>query len=461
MKMNRQKLFIILTLILSLLLISCTPEVAQDPNMNKNNVKEQKIGEPFDKNDIEPDINHTRIKEDNKLSANLEGKGHIDYLLRDKSFLQYDEKISNFSVGNWNASRTFQNLVPTVFNVSLIYNKYLMPFDYFLVTSESIPIHDRPSLSSNIVGEGKIYDKIKLVNEVEGERIQTLDSNKWYGVSFYNSNGVPAQGFVPIGSGEVRTFRFESMYDAIKKLEDELIKNKHGYISNYKDTNGSPPLLNGKGIDNYGMQAYQSVPAYSSLEKLNDFRYFPDGMLVFVLGEVKGFFKVKCIDYEGEYWIPKKYISFDNNLDRFTKSVIVDIANQNQAVFEKRGSKWTLVSYTLATTGVKGKRKYETPIGYFKVMDKKERFYYVSENTNEIIGYAPYGVRFTQGAYIHGVPVEYTVKDGEKFDPGIKEYLFTIGTVPRSHKCIRNFTSHAKFLYDWVDNNDTVVIVIK
>ncbi|WP_077367050.1 L,D-transpeptidase [Anaerosalibacter sp. Marseille-P3206] len=452
MKGCKFKLIIILILISIMLFVSCTPKVSEGPNINKNRGKEQKNLETLDENDIEPDISHISIGEDNKLTANLKEKGHIDYFLRDKELVKYSEKITNFSAGNWNTKRTFQTLVPTVFNVSLMYNKYLMPYDYLLVTSESVSIYDSPSLNSKIVGEGKMFDKIQLVNEVE---------DNWYGVSFYDSNGKIVQGFIPSSSGDVRTFRFQNMYNVIKRLEDELAKNKHGYISNYKDTNGSPPLLNGKAIDNYGMQAYQSAPAYSNLNDLNNFRYFPDGMMVFILGEVKGYFKVKCIEYEGEYWVPKKYISFDNNLDRFAKCVVVDTTNQNQVAFEKMGSKWTLVSYTLATTGVKGKRKYETPIGYFKVMDKKERFYYVDDNTNEVTGYAPYGVRFTQGAYIHGVPVEFKIINGKKTDPGIKEYLHTIGTVPRSHKCVRNFTSHAKFLYNWTDSNDTVIIVIK
>ena len=301
MNCKRKKFIIVLTLIFSFVFISCTPEVLEKPR--SDNIEESETEGSLDEVDVEPNINHESIKKDHKLSANLDG--HIDYLIRDNSFLQFTERITNFSVGNWNAGRTFNTVVPTVFNVSLLYNKYIMPFDYFLVTCESVPIHDRPSSNSNIIGEAKLFDKMQLVNEVEGEKIQSINSNKWYGVGFYDTNGTPSQGFIPSGSGEVRTFRFESMYGAIKKLEDNLVKNKQGYISNYKDNNGSPPLLNGKGIDSYGMQAYQSAPACSSLDNLNEFRYLPDGMLVFILGEVKGYFKVKCIDYEGEYWIPK------------------------------------------------------------------------------------------------------------------------------------------------------------
>lgn len=48
-------------------------------------------------------------------------------------------------------------------------------------------------------------------------------------------------GFVPNGSGEIRSFKFDTMFSNLKKLEDELNKGKYGYISNYRDANGSPP----------------------------------------------------------------------------------------------------------------------------------------------------------------------------------------------------------------------------
>ena len=129
MKVKRVKFIIILTLIYSIVLISCTPEVSKKPSSDKSKIEENVDEKLSEEVDVEPNISHESIKEDNKLSANLEG--HIDYLLRDKSFLQYSERLSNFSVGSWNASRTFETVVPTVFNVSLLYNKYIMPFDYF------------------------------------------------------------------------------------------------------------------------------------------------------------------------------------------------------------------------------------------------------------------------------------------------------------------------------------------
>jgi len=63
--------------------------------------------------------------------------------------------------------------------------------------------------------------------------------------------------------------------------------------------------------------------------------------------------------------------------------------------------------------------------------------YYVKDGTSEIAGYAPYASRFTNGAYIHGVPVQYPHKN-------IIEYSPSLGTTPRSHMCVRNASSHAK-----------------
>lgn len=72
-------------------------------------------------------------------------------------------------------------------------------------------------------------------------------------------------------------------------------------------------------------------------------------MIVFVQGDVKGYYKVKALGYEGTYWIPKEYVSFDNNIDKLTKAVVVDVTNQNQAVFEKyrEAGIWFLIIWQL------------------------------------------------------------------------------------------------------------------
>jgi lipoprotein-anchoring transpeptidase ErfK/SrfK len=180
-----------------------------------------------------------------------------------------------------------------------------------------------------------------------------------------------------------------------------------------------------------------------------------------VLEEDERFYKVTTLNFEGMYYVPKKYVSFKNSLEQLRQVIVVDRKNQNQGVFEFKDDQWVLVSYTLATTGAKEKYKFETPLGYYMAIEKKAKFLYLDDVTREIAGYAPYAIRFTGGAYIHGVPVDFEKKDGKLVDPGHKEYLFTLGTVPRSHKCVRNYTSHAEFLYNWVQVGSSAVIVIE
>ena len=61
-------------------------------------------------------------------------------------------------------------------------------------------------------------------------------------------------------------------------------------------------------------------------------------------------------------------------------------------------------------------------------------------------------VVFTDGAYIHGVPVNAPRKTQIEYSP-------SLGTTPRSHMCVRNATSHAKFIYDWAPVNELLFCI--
>lgn len=191
------------------------------------------------------------------------------------------------------------------------------------------------------------------------------------------------------------------------------------------------------------------------------FRYIPDGILVRIINEVDDFYHVDVPTFVSSFYVPKQYIDINNVLDNLNHVVVIDRNMQNQGAFEVQDDELYLISYTLSTTGVSGERSYETTLGSYKTIEKKDRFYYLGAGTQEIAGYAPFAIGFTGGAYIHGVPVSYTTKNGEKFDPGTIEYLSTIGTFPRSSMCVRNYTSHAEFLYNWMDIDNGAVVVIE
>ncbi len=451
MKKNCYFSFLIVCIIF---IVSCSPKTIN----RGNKIIEEDVR--YDENYLESNINGINIREDEDITESAIKRGSIDYLL---SSNQETIKNSNLGISLANAlvTKTFNIEKKRNFDIDLMYNKYLMPNDYIVITEEKTNIYNSPMEERSVLGEAYLYEKIKVINELEGSLINEKNMNKWYSIAWTNENGELLYGFIPENVGLLRTFRFDKMYDSIIEFEKQLKNSRYGYVSNYKNINGAPPLINNKDRDKYGINAYQSAPLYYNLKDMKEMRYVPDGMMVFILDESSEYFKVKIMDYEGEYWIPKKYVSLENNLNVLSKAIVVDINNQNEGVFEKRGDRWTLVSYGLATTGVQGTYTFETPVGKFKVLEKKDRFYYLDDITKEIAGYAPYGIRFAQGAYIHGVPVEYIKSDGENIDPGHKEFLFTIGTVPRSHKCVRNYTSHAKYLYDWVDTNNTGVIVFK
>ncbi|TAH60644.1 MAG: L,D-transpeptidase [Gottschalkiaceae bacterium] len=466
---------VILTIcVLALILTSCSIDGLRVPEKPNKNI--QKSGPDIDtseggtggesityRDDLENNINYIDVNVDMGLTKDFisEANGKKDILFqnnmanKDVNRPNTDRLTNSINVaGN---AQMYVTLIPDDIDVDLLYKEYNIPLDYLLITSEDTNIYSEPNLDSDVLGKAEQLSKVKLEGKATFNYLN--QTNEWYLLSWIE-NGNTTYGYVTVDKGVPRKFRFDKMSEEIKSLEFELEKYQYGYISNYKDRNGSPPLINGKAVDSFGIQAYQSAPAYYSLENKNEFRYFPDGMLVSILDEDKGHFKVKNLAYEGEYWIPKQFISFDDNLDNLNKVIVVDKTNQNEALFENRNGRWTMISYTLATTGMPEENKYETPTGSFKVLQKRDKFYYLNHRTNQIAGYAPYGTRFSAGAYVHGIPVEYKVVDGEKIDPGMKEYLVTIGTTPRSAKCVRNYTSHAKFVYDWADMNDTAVIIM-
>ncbi|MCL1808810.1 MAG: L,D-transpeptidase [Clostridiales bacterium] len=264
-------------------------------------------------------------------------------------------------------------------------------------------------------------------------------------------------------NGELRVFQFEKMTEALEKADTEFARGVVAYIDNYKNRKGYAPYFNGKSTDSAGGSRSASAPGYPDISNSNEFFYIPDGTLVRVISEQEGFIKVVLIESDKICYVPAKYVRTDDCLTALEKAIVVDRGNQNIAVFEKRDSgEWTVVSYSLATTGMVGIYHQPTPLGYYFAIEKKERFYYLFDGTDEVEGYAPYAIRFTAGAYIHGIGVAFKhSEDGERITPGIQEFSKSIGTVPLSHKCVRNYTSHAKFIYDWYVHGETIVVVIE
>ncbi|MBK5723045.1 L,D-transpeptidase, partial [Dysgonomonas sp. Marseille-P4677] len=262
----------------------------------------------------------------------------------------------------------------------------------------------------------------------------------------------------------IRIFQWDKIRERLALLENiRQASAKWAILQNYKNKNGEAPLVKvyrrneyKRIADTSGVERYQSVPLFLSDDTITAIRYGRDGALVRLLADsTTSFFMVSTVDFSGEWFVPRKYIKEIHDTIMFNKAIIVDRNNENIVTLEKVDSKWLVRSMNPATTGLhKPPYQQETPLGMFIIQEKKTRMIFLKDGSIETGGFAPYANRFTNGGYIHGIPVNEPRKN-------LIEYSQTLGTTPRSHMCVRNATSHAKFIYDWAPIEETVVFVIE
>lgn len=261
----------------------------------------------------------------------------------------------------------------------------------------------------------------------------------------------------------IRRFQWEKVQEQIAIIENAMAEGGNwGILSNYRNRNGEAPTVQdfvrndyGRVSDQFGVERYQSTPLYSFEGDTVLTRYGRDGWLVKLPeSDTTEMVKIQGVSFDGEFLVPKRYVVSWRDSVQFHKAVAVDVTNQNIATLEKGGDKWEILSMNPATTGVHNPPyAHETPTGIFAVQEQKEKMYYLRDGTSEIAGFAPYASRFTNGGYVHGVPTQYPRKS-------IVEYSQTLGTIPRSHMCVRNASSHSKFVYEWAAVREAIVIVI-
>ncbi len=389
-------------------------------------------------------------------------------------------------IGNGRLVSYFPGNLPEGVHEELAYSKYPAHREYLTnLSGRAVAVKAHPKNAAKTLRSVNRYQHIATDGIVQGEQLRNSDG-RWYRVSWGTPDKLQ-EGYIYAPDITRRGFQFRKMTLSMNRLLNTVENGSIAHIDNYKNRGGWAPSRQGKVVDAFGEMRDQSAPAYYQANLQSDFRYITDGSLVTLLGERDDFYEISAVDFEGVYFVPKQYIPATPRLADLKKVVVVDRKNQNEAVFERSGQGWKLISYLMATTGEKAEFKQETSLGHFMVIEKKSKFMYLGDISKVIEGYAPYALRFNGGAYIHGVPVNYQdVKNkvvvsqpvlddlgnvvtpavtrdvvvGRK-DPGIQEYLSSIGTTPRSHKCVRNYTSHAKFLYDWAEVGKTAIIVIE
>lgn len=262
----------------------------------------------------------------------------------------------------------------------------------------------------------------------------------------------------------VRVFQWEKIKKQLAVVENFQRQDiRYAVLQNYKNKNREAPVVANfkrnaykRVSDTLGVERYQSAPLYEVGNTKTPLIYGRDGSLVKLLSsDTLDMVKVEGLtNFDGTWEVPKRYVKSISDTVDFHHVVVVDVTNQNICTLEKSGKGWIIRSMNPATTGRhKPPHAMETPVGIFLVQEQKSKMYYVKDGTKTIEGFAPYASRFTNGAYVHGVPVN---------NPRGKiiEYSWSLGTTPRSHMCVRNASSHAKFVYDWVRPMASLVIVI-
>lgn len=260
-----------------------------------------------------------------------------------------------------------------------------------------------------------------------------------------------------------RSFQWEKIKEYIAYVENYKEKDtKWAVLQNYKNEHGRPPkakdasVEHTRVVDTLGIKQSQSIPLYDHVDFSKPARYAYDGSLTKYVKDSGEYVNVKTIYQKGDWMVPKEYVKILSDSTVFNKLIVIDRTNQNICTLEKVGDKWLVRSMNPATTGMDNPPlKEATPLGIFDLQEKKPRFFYYKDGTTEIGGFAPHASRFTAGAYVHGVPVNNP--DAKT----LKEFSPTLGTTPLSHMCVRTATSHAKFIYDWADLDNTYIVVIE
>ncbi|NDV65989.1 L,D-transpeptidase [Bacteroides sp. 224] len=262
-----------------------------------------------------------------------------------------------------------------------------------------------------------------------------------------------------------RTFQWDKIREIMAQIENVQREGPQpwGILKNRRNKNGEAPLVHNwsrnayKNVaDSFGIERFQGTPLFLPYDSVTPVRYGQDGELVKLTysNDSSEFIGAQTIYVPGDFIIPRKYVHIIDTIC-FEHLVFVDRHNQNITTLEKNNDTWLVRSMNPSTTGkYRPPYAHDTPLGIFVIQEKKAKMYYYVDGTTTIAGYAPWASRFTNGGYIHGVPT--TNPQGS-----IIEYSRTLGTIPRSHMCVRNASSHAKFVYDWALLEKSLVVVIE
>ncbi len=262
----------------------------------------------------------------------------------------------------------------------------------------------------------------------------------------------------------VRYIQWDKVRDAVRMV-DKMQEGtpRWGVFQNRRNANKESPLVKewhrneyNRVTDENGVERYQSVPLYATDDLETPEFYGRDGSPAKIIAEDStGRLTVEPANLAGRWSVPGRYVKLLDEGTKFDHIIVVDRKMQAVVTLEHVDDKWLVRSINPATTGAHNPPYQQpTPLGMYVIQEKKPKMFYTGDGNSAIEGFAPWASRFCNGGYVHGVPVNNP--NGQPI-----EFGGTLGTVPRSHMCVRNATSHAKFVYDWAPTLKSLVVVIE
>lgn len=353
-----------------------------------------------------------------------------------------------------------------------------LPLLDYLFTDTIANIRIKPSLNGKILGRTKVKEKIEVLRKVRGEKIK--NNRLWYKVRYKNYTG-----YLHSSVTVKREFRFKEMAERARNLDLFIAKSKINKwdIERIIQYNPGSSEHEEAPVDIYGNRGEQSIEGiYTNPDGKNILRYLSDGRIVSVRNKNLDGELVMIPDSMRIYKIGYGKTKKIDVKDGINKIIVIDLDNQNQGVFLKKDDVWQLISYSLITSGRNNNRdSYETPKGYFLVGNTVRQVIFAYEKKvkkqgldDEVVeditekglvkeyneddyemvkkySRANYGIRFSGGGYIHGIPLnDDTVKalgSEEAVIERKERAVITLGTYKRSHKCVRSPEEHESFLY--------------
>ncbi|WP_156286074.1 L,D-transpeptidase family protein [Oceanivirga salmonicida] len=316
-------------------------------------------------------------------------------------------------------------------------------YDNYVFIKRNSNLRELPTVKSKRVSRANKYDKLELL-ALEKNEI----NEKWYKVK--TNEGTEA--YIRSDLVIKREYNYEDAIKEIEKLNTfvEKYKGKIRVLSKFVPLDTSS---DGK-VDAKGNYANQSVTVYTD-ETEKELYNLPDRAIFTIIDESKKHYVIVSPFYEMPLYFPKKFSKYIGRTkidEKINKFIYISKGNQNQITFElDENGNYKVKLISDVTTGKKSKYGFETPNGYFLVALTKPVMKYVNDSETEeikIVGEAKYAIRFSGGAYMHGVPYKYEPE--ETLESRKINTKALLGTYAISHKCVRNYDEVVEYLYHWI-----------